>query len=146
MAYAAKLSNSPHHVFVVMGDGEIDEGSVWEAVMFAAHHRLSNLVAVIDYNKIQSLDLVANTLALEPFEDKWRAFGWAVERLDGHDHQAMARAFAGIPRSADQPSCFILDTIKGKGVSFMEGQVLWHYRSPQGAEFANAMSELGVEA
>lgn len=145
MALSARLSDAMWRAFVLMSDGECDEGSVWEAVLFAAHHRLSNLVAVVDYNKIQSLDLVANTLALEPFEDKWRAFGWDVVRLDGHDHLAMTEAFARVPSSPDRPTCVILDTIKGKGVTFMEGQVLWHYRSPQGEEFASAMRELGVE-
>lgn len=145
MAKSAQLRGEPWHVFVLQSDGECDEGSVWEAALFAAHHRLSNLVTLIDYNKIQSLAPVAETLALEPFEDKWRAFGWNVVRADGHDHDAMRREFGGTPAEANRPTCFILDTIKGKGVSFMEHTVLWHYRSPQGAEFTRAMRELGVD-
>jgi len=103
------------------------------------------LCAVVDYNKLQSIGSVAETIALEPFTDKWRAFGWAVERIDGHDHQALKAALARSGH-ADRPTCIIADTIKGRGVSFMENQVLWHYRSPQGEEFAAAMRELGVEA
>lgn len=146
MAKAAQLQGKGWRVFVLQSDGECDEGSVWEAAMFAAHHRLSNLVSLIDYNKIQSLASVAETIALEPFEDKWLAFGWSVARVDGHDHDAMRRAFSGVPLEAQKPTCFLLDTIKGKGVSFMENTVLWHYRSPQGDEFTRAMRELGVDS
>lgn len=143
MALAAALQGERWRVFVLMSDGECDEGSVWEAAMFAAHHRLANLVTMIDYNKIQSLAPVSQTLALEPFADKWRAFGWCVERLDGHDHAALHAALARVPLEPERPSCFILDTVKGKGVSFMENTVLWHYRSPQGDEFDRALGELG---
>jgi len=145
MAKAAQLQDKGWRVFVLQSDGECDEGSVWEAAMFAAHHRLSNLVALVDYNKIQSLASVAETLALEPFEDKWRAFGWSVARVDGHDHDAMRRALSGVPLDAQKPTCVILDTIKGKGVSFMESTILWHYRSPQGDELTRALRELGEE-
>lgn len=144
MAMQLRRSGGTQRVYVVLSDGECDEGSVWEAVLFAAHHRLANICAVIDHNKLQSLGPVAETLALEPFTDKWRSFGWAVERVDGHDHLALGRAFA--KRTADRPTCIIADTVKGRGVSFMEGRVLWHYRSPQGAEFAAAMAELGCHA
>lgn len=142
MALAAKLDDQDHRVFVVLSDGECDEGSVWEAVMFAAHHRLDNLTVVVDYNKIQSLAPVAETLALEPFTDKWRAFGWSVTEVDGHDHAALERALAGAPVQSGLPSVTIAHTTKGKGVSFMEDTVLWHYRSPQGDEFDAAMAEL----
>jgi transketolase len=144
MAYAAKIQGKAWRTFVMLSDGECDEGSHWEAVLFAPHHRLGNLVAVVDYNKIQSLAPVAETLALEPFAEKWRAFGWRVSQLDGHDHDAMRSAFASIPADADRPTCLILDTVKGKGVSFMEHSVLWHYRFPKGDEFAAALAELGV--
>jgi transketolase len=143
MAYAATLQGKTWRTFVMLSDGECDEGSTWEAVLFAAHHRLDNFVAIVDYNKIQSLASVSETLELEPFADKWRAFGWSVAQIDGHDHDAMRSAFVAIP-AAGKPSCVILDTIKGKGVSFMEGAVLWHYRSPQKEEFARALAELGV--
>jgi transketolase len=145
MAKAAQLQRKDWRVFVLQSDGECDEGSVWEAAMFAAHHRLSNLVCIIDYNKIQSLGSVAETLALEPFVDKWRAFGWSVARMNGHDHDAMRTGFSSVPLDAQKPTCFVLDTIKGKGVSFMENTVLWHYRSPQGDELASALRELAVE-
>jgi transketolase len=145
MAYAAKLQGKSWRTFVMLSDGECDEGSTWEAVLFGAHHRLDNLVAVVDYNKIQSLAPVAETLALEPFAEKWRAFGWSVAQIDGHDHDAMSAAFAAVPVTADTPSCVILDTVKGKGVSFMEHTVLWHYRSPQGDEFESALAELDLE-
>jgi len=142
MAYAARQDGKPHRVFTVLSDGECDEGSNWEAILFAAHHRLGNLVAVVDYNKIQSLAPVAETLALEPFADKWRAFGWKVIEVDGHDHETLAAALDVAPQSSEKPTCVLAHTIKGKGVSFMEHSVLWHYRTPQGEEFEAALAEL----
>jgi len=146
MALAAQRAGRRHRVVALLSDGECDEGSNWEAILFAAHHGLDNLVAVVDYNKLQSLRSVEDTLRLEPFADKWRSFGWAVAEIDGHDHDAIRDAFADLPFHPGRPSCLIAHTIKGKGVSFMEGSVLWHYRSPQGAEFAAAMAELGGAA
>jgi transketolase len=143
MAYAARLSSKSHRVYVVLGDGECDEGSVWEAVLFAAHHGLSNLVAIIDYNKIQSLAPVKDTLGLEPFSDKWRSFGWSVTEVDGHDHEELKAALDTNPLDLDRPCCVIAHTVKGKGVSFMENSVLWHYRTPQDREYEDAMAELG---
>jgi transketolase len=142
MALQLRRAGGGQRVFVVMSDGECDEGSNWEAILFAGHHGLANLCAVVDYNKLQSLGTVDETLRLEPFADKWRAFGWAVERVEGHDHAALKRAFSAAA-AAGRPACLIADTVKGRGVSFMEDQVLWHYRTPQGAEFAAAMRELG---
>ena len=124
-------------------DGECDEGSVWEAVLFAAHHKLAKLTVIVDYNKIQSLAPVSETLALEPFVDKWQSFGWSVERVDGHDHVALRETLARLPHVADRPTCIIADTVKGKGVSFMENQVLWHYRNAQDDELEAALAELG---
>lgn len=141
MAYAAQVDGKAHRVFVLMSDGECDEGSNWEAALFAAHHKLGNLRIVIDYNKIQSIKAVAETIDLEPFADKWRAFGWNVAEVDGHDHAALHDAFAAMD-GGEQPHCLIAHTVKGKGVSFMEHQVLWHYRSPQGDEYAAAIREL----
>jgi transketolase len=142
MAKAGKLDGANHRVFVVLSDGECDEGSNWEAILFAAHHMLSNLVVIVDFNKIQSLARVAETLALEPFADKWRSFGWDVREVDGHDHGALTSALS--PRSAGEtrPLCVLANTTKGKGVSFMENSVLWHYRTPQGDEYAAACHEL----
>ena len=142
MAIAAQLDGLSHRLFCLLSDGECDEGSNWEAALFAAHHRLVNLVAVIDYNKIQSLASVAETLRLEPFADKWRAFGWRVAEVDGHDHAALGRVLALGSEPETQPLVVIAHTIKGKGVSFMENSVLWHYRSPQGEEFERALDEL----
>lgn len=141
MAYAAMLDGRRHRVVVVISDGECDEGSNWEAILFAAHHKLDRLVVIVDYNKLQSLKSVADTLGLEPFAEKWRAFGWDVREINGHDHDAIRDATEA--HSGDgRPRCVIAHTLKGKGVSFMEGSVVWHYRSPRGAEFAAAEKEL----
>jgi transketolase len=145
MSYAATLDGRRHRIFVLMSDGECDEGSNWEAILFAAHHKLSSLVAIVDYNKMQSLKSVAETLALEPFAEKWRAFGWEALEVDGHDHAALAAALTSQPRAGGKPLCVIAHTTKGKGVSFMENSVLWHYRTPQGEEYVRAMMELGVD-
>jgi len=142
MAYGAKLDEKTYRVFVLLSDGECDEGSNWEAILFAAHHRLDNLVAIIDYNKIQSLAPVAETLALEPFAEKWRSFGWEVVEVDGHDHAEISAALQRVPFATGKPSCLIAHTVKGKGVSFMENTVLWHYRTARGEEFEAAMREL----
>lgn len=142
MAYAAKLDKKQHRVYVLLSDGECDEGSNWEAILFAAHHRLSNLIAIVDYNKLQSLDTVANTMGLEPFAAKLNAFGWDVHQVDGHDHGALAACLQVRPREKEKPTWIIADTVKGKGISFMENTVLWHYRTPQGEEYEAAMKEL----
>lgn len=142
LAYGARLRGERHRVFVLLSDGECDEGSNWEAVLFAAHHRLDNLVAIVDYNRIQSLASVADTLGLEPFAEKWRSFGWAVAETDGHDHDALRDTLSTIPVGKDAPTCILAHTVKGKGVSFMEHSVLWHYRAARGEEFTAARKEL----
>jgi len=142
MALAAKRDGKNHRIFVLLSDGECDEGSNWEAILFAAHHRLSNLVAIIDYNKIQSLAPVAETLALEPLAGKLKCFGWKVLEVDGHHHGQLISALSINPAANEPPSCVIAHTTKGKGVSFMENTVLWHYRSPQGEEYLRALNEL----
>ena len=139
IAYAAKLDKKNFRVFTLLSDGECDEGSIWEAVLFASHHKLNNLCAIVDYNKIQSLQSVESTLALEPFKKKWQAFSWNVREIDGHDHKEILRA---VNKKSGKPLCVIAHTTKGKGVSFMENQVLWHYRSPQGKELKQALEEL----
>lgn len=141
-ALAAKLRNEGWRTFVLLSDGEMDEGSNWEALMFAAHHRLDRLCAVIDYNRLQSLDTVANTLGLEPLADKLAAFGWSVQNVDGHDHAQLAAALAA--PSAGQPRVVIAHTVKGRGVSFMENRVEWHYKNPDDAQLRLALAELGV--
>ena len=143
MAMQLRRTGGGQRVYVVLSDGECDEGSNWEAILFAAHHRLSNLCAVIDYNKLQAVGTTQATVALEPFADKWRAFGWDVVEIDGHDHRALRAAFADAARGAG-PRCVIAHTVKGKGVSFMEDQILWHYRSPAGQELDAALAELGA--
>jgi transketolase len=142
MAYGAKLDARLHRVFVLLSDGECDEGSNWEAILFAAHHRLDNLVAIVDYNNIQSIGTVPETLTLEPFSDKWRSFGWAVREIDGHDHRDIAGAMLQVPLEAGKPSVIIARTVKGKGVSFMENSVLWHYRTAREEEYEAALREL----
>lgn len=144
MALSAKLDSRKHRVYVLLSDGECDEGSNWEAILFASHHKLDNLCAVVDYNKIQSLKLVADTLALEPFADKWRAFGWSVLEVDGHDHAQLTAAFESAATATGLlPTCILAHTIKGKGVPFMEHSVLWHYRTARGEEFNAAIAALG---
>ncbi|MCH8246842.1 MAG: transketolase [Bacteroidetes bacterium] len=142
MAFAGLTDGSSHRVFVVLSDGECDEGSTWEAILFASHHRLSNLVAIVDYNKIQSLASTQDTLDLEPFANKWSSFGWAVREIDGHNHAEILGVCRELPFSQNKPNCIIAHTVKGKGVSFMENSVLWHYRTARGAEFDAAMTEL----
>ena len=139
MSFAAKLRNKTHRIFTILSDGELDEGSNWEAILFAAHHKLSNLFMAIDYNKLQSLKSTQETLALEPLKDKMVAFGWDVTELDGHDHKQLRSAFKS---SSDLPKCIIAHTTKGKGVSFMENKVLWHYRSPTEEDLKKALEEI----
>tara|TARA_R100001377_G_scaffold83047_1_gene64041 strand:- start:88 stop:891 length:804 start_codon:yes stop_codon:yes gene_type:complete len=142
-ALAAKKKEQNWRTFVLMSDGELDEGSNWEAMLFAAHHGLDNLVAIIDYNKLQSLTTVDSTLRLEPLVDKFEAFGWSVLEVNGHDHNALAQALCSTPWTMGKPSVLIAHTIKGKGVSFMENKVEWHYRSPSSEQLALALEELG---
>ncbi len=142
MALAAKRDKATHRVFALLSDGECDEGSNWEAFLFAPHHKLDNLVVVIDYNKIQSLGSVKEVMDLDPFADKLKAFGWSVQEIDGHDFEQIQTAFSRLPFETGKPSCVIAHTVKGKGVSFMEHKLLWHYRSPAGTELDDAVAEL----
>lgn len=145
MAMAAKKNNENYRVFVICGDGECDEGSIWEAALIANNYKLNNLILVIDNNKLQSLDFCENTIALEPFADKWLAFGWNVLGIDGHDYIALKKAFEDASICQNKPTVIIANTIKGKGISFMENNILWHYRSPQGEEYDAAVAELEVQ-
>lgn len=147
MAYAAKKDGKQHKVYVVLGDGECDEGSVWEAAMFANHFRLNNLVAIVDHNHMQSMDFNENTLELENFGEKWKAFGWNVIEIDGNNHEELRTAFRKAAEnskdSKHKPTVIIANTIKGCGVSFMQNDVLWHYRFPhEGWEYDGAVTEL----
>ena len=147
MAYAAKKDGKKHKVYVVLGDGECDEGSVWEAALFANHFRLDNLVAIVDRNHMQSMDFSENTLELENFAAKWRAFGWNALEIDGNDHDALSDAFDKIAEMSNhKPAVIIANTIKGCGVSFMENDILWHYRFPHdGWEYDCAVNELHAQ-
>lgn len=143
-ALVAKKEKLPWRTFVLLSDGEMDEGSNWEALMFSAHHRLDNLIAIIDHNKLQSLDTTFSTLNLEPLEEKLNAFGCQVWRVDGHNHEQLAETL--MSESNGKPRVVIADTVKGKGVSFMENQVSWHYKSPSPADLEIALGELTENA
>lgn len=141
MALAAKQDKKQHKTYVILGDGECDEGSVWEAALFANYYKLGNLVAIVDHNHMQSLDFCEKTIELEDFASKWKAFGWNVIELDGHDHDALREALSN--KEAEKPTVIIANTVKGKGVSFMENNILWHYRFPHdGWEYDMAVTEL----
>lgn len=140
IALSAKLSNRNYKTYVLLSDGECDEGSNWEAALFSAHHDLVNLTVIIDYNKMQSITSTEDTLGLEPFQLKWESFGFNVFNIDGHSVLELLNAFNA--DSTDKPKCIIANTVKGKGVSFMENNILWHYRSAQDSEFDLAMQEL----
>ena len=147
MAMGARMNGEDWRTWVVLGDGECDEGSVWEAALQAAQFRLDRLIAVVDYNHMQSLFTVEKTLQLEPFEDKWRDFGWNAQSVDGHDVRALRAAFERAMGNAGsgKPSVVLAHTVKGKGVSFMENNILWHYRTPQGEEYEAALKELEAQ-
>lgn len=129
MALEARIRRAKHRVFVVLGDGECDEGTVWEAAMSAAKHRLSSLAALVDYNKMQSYDSTRAVLDLEPFADKWRSFGFAVAEVDGHDVAALEAVLTRLPLDPDKPSAIICHTVKGKGVPCAERNLAWHHKS-----------------
>jgi transketolase len=139
-ALAAKVKKKSWRVFTLLSDGEMDEGSNWEALMFAAHHKLSNLTIIIDYNKLQSLGTVSSTLGLEPLTAKLRAFGAHTIDVDGHNHLELKSALSY--NSTNQPVIVIAHTIKGKGVEFMQNKVAWHYKTPNDSELSAAMTEL----
>ncbi len=142
MAYAAKKDNKEHKTYVVLGDGECNEGSVWEAAMFASHFGLDNLVAIVDHNKMQSLDFCKNTIDLLDFGAKWASFGWNVIDINGNNHDELKAAFS---KKFDngRPTVIIANTIKGFGVKYMENDILWHYRFPHdGWEYDTAVTEL----
>jgi transketolase len=142
MALAGARGAKPYRVYVLLSDGELDEGSNWEPILFAPHHELDNLVAIVDYNKIQSFGSVEAVLDLSPLAEKWKAFRWVVREVDGHDHAQLLSVLGNTPVETGRPTCVIAHTIKGKGVSFMEGQLAWHYRSPDATELTKAFAEL----
>lgn len=141
MALAGKRDKKDHRVFALMSDGELDEGSSWEAILFAGHHKLNNLIAIIDYNKLQATGRTNEVLNLEPLAEKWRAFGWHAQEINGHNFVELEKALTSL--SENKPNVIIAHTIKGQGVSFIENKVLWHYRTPDKEEFEKALAELG---
>jgi len=144
MALAGNRDKMPYRVFVLLSDGECDEGSTWEAALFAPHHHLDNIIAIVDYNKIQSFGTVKEVLDLEPLGNKWQTFGWAVREIDGHDFRQIEESLLSVPFKPERPSCIIAHTVKGKGISFMENQLAWHYMPPNDDELRQALVELGV--
>jgi len=138
IAMARKRSGCQGRIFVILSDGECDEGTTWESAMIANHHCLNNLIVIVDRNRLQSLTSTEDTLTLEPFGKKWEAFGWAVVEVDGHNHVAIQECLANSTR----PLCIIAETTKGKGVDFMENSVLWHYKFPNQVELSEALSQL----
>lgn len=141
-ALAARTQSSARKVFVLVGDGELQEGSNWEAAMLAATHGLDALTVVIDRNRLQQGRPTEEVNRLEPLAGKWRAFGWSVTEVDGHDHAAIAHCLRKLPLTAGRPSCIIANTVKGKGVSFMENNPAWHHKLPSAAEAESALQDL----
>lgn len=144
MAEAARLDKSPTRVYVLLGDGEIQEGQVWEGAMYGAFHKVDNLVAIVDYNKIQLDGFVKDIMELEPLADKWRGFGWHTIEVDGHDIGALQKAFAEAASTKGKPTVLIAHTIKGKGVSFMENNPKFHGVAPTAEEVEKALQEIGA--
>lgn len=142
-ALAAQRGGKDWRTVVLLSDGEMGEGSNWEAILFAAHHKLDRLTAIIDYNKLQSLGSVADTLGLEPLGEKLSAFGWSVREMDGHDHAALSASLSDDLWEPGKPQLLIAHTTKGKGVPFMEHKVEWHYRSPNEEQLAEALAAIG---
>jgi len=142
MAFGARLQQRSHKVFVLVSDAECNEGSLWEAAMFAAHHRLSNLVAIVDNNGQQAMGATQDILDMNPIDDKWRSFGWHTQVVDGHSAAQLASAFAETRRQASVPSVVIANTVLGRGVSFMENDMRWHYLPLTSAQYAQALNEM----
>ena len=144
-ALAAQMDGAAWRTFVLTGDGELQEGSNWEALMAAAHYHLENLVVIVDRNGIQQGGTTESILSLEPLAEKFRAFGWAVRETDGHDCEGLLRLLESVPFERGRPNCIVAKTTKGKGVSFMENKAEWHHGVPTNAQLAAALEELGCE-
>ncbi|HMS34766.1 MAG TPA: transketolase [Ignavibacteria bacterium] len=142
IALAAKRKNKSFRIYCLLSDGELDEGSNWEAILFAPQHKLYNLTVIIDYNKIQSFGSVKEVLDLHPLNKKFEAFNWNVIEINGHDHDEITGAFMKASEHKEMPTVIIAHTIKGKGVSIMENELLWHYRPPSEQQLAEAIKEI----
>jgi len=145
MALAEKYDKSEHRVFVFLGDGELNEGSVWEAALFAGHHKLDNLTAIIDRNRFQALGAGVDIMNLEPLAGKWISFGWAAKEINGHNFKEIFETLEKLPLEKGKPNCIIANTIKGKGVSFMENDFRWHDKCPNEEEYQRALEELTAQ-
>jgi len=145
MALGFRWEKLPCRSVVLLSDGDCNEGSTWEAALLAGHLGLENLLAIVDYNKIQSFGHTDEVACLDSLPDKWRAFRWGVREIDGHDHAALADALDAFPFEDGRPSCLVCNTVKGKGVSFMENRLLWHYRSPSDEQLDAALAELEAD-
>lgn len=144
MALDGKLKEKMHKVYVIIGDGECNEGSIWETAMLASQYKLNNFTVIIDRNKMQAMGNCEDIIDMEPFGEKWKAFGWhVVDVEDGNNHNNLRKAFR--EDNGEKPKVIICRTVKGKGVSFMENNIVWHYRDPQGIDYENAMKELGLK-
>lgn len=142
IAYANKVDKKQSHTYVILGDGECQEGSIWEGALSAPTLGLNNLTVIVDHNKLQAMDRLETIVHMQPFADKWKAFGWNVVEIDGHDYEEIRRAL--LVRHPDVPTLVMAHTIKGKGVSFMENVPIWHYRMPNEQELEILMEELGL--
>jgi transketolase len=142
MALALKKDKRSQRVFVLMSDGECDEGSNWEAALFAGHHKLDNLTSIIDYNKLQAFGRTNKVLNLEPLAKKWESFGWQVKEVDGHNLEDLEKNLSNLPFKKGKPSLLISHTVKGKGVSFMENKLEWHYKNLTEELLEKALKEL----
>jgi transketolase len=142
IALAARIRGRSHRAFTILSEGDCQEGSTWEAAMFAGHHRLSSMVCIVDHNKIQNFGRVEEVLDLAPLDAKWQAAGWAARNVDGHDMSALLQSLSAAPFEPDRPSVLIAHTVKGKGVSFMEDRLKWHYQTPSAEDVAAARLEL----
>ncbi|AXL22083.1 transketolase [Megasphaera stantonii] len=142
MALNGKLKHRSYQVYAIVGDGECNEGAIWEMASFASHQCLDNFTVIVDRNRMQAMGWCEDVLKMEPFQEKWRAFGWhVVNVIDGNNHKELKRAFSQKSNN-NKPRVIIANTVKGKGISFMENQLLWHYRDPQGEDYFNALKEL----
>lgn len=144
MALVGKKDGKKYRVFVLISDGECDEGSIWESALFCSHHKLDNLTVIIDYNKLQALGRTNEILNLEPLEDKWTSFGWAVKEIDGHNHLQIEEVLSNPPFTKDKPSMIIAHTTKGKGISFLEDKLESHYKPPNKEQYELALKELNT--
>ena len=142
IALSGQLDGADRRTFVLTGDGELQEGSMWEAAMAGAHYKLDKLVCIVDRNRLQQGDRTETTMGLDPLPEKFAAFGWAVREVDGNDHAALLETFAALPFETDRHNCIVANTTKGKGVSFMEDSAAWHHRIPTDVEYAQAVAEL----